>query len=72
MADIGSDTCCLLSISCSMVPRRSDERTWATSDIVECEFGYTRVELHQQGQRLADTSTGTEDSDLGQLEAQKC
>lgn len=55
-----------------MLTRRSDERTWATSDIVECEFGHTRVEFHQQGQRLADTSAGTEDSDLSQLEAQRC
>lgn len=72
MADIGSDTCNLLSISCSMVSRGSDERTWATSDIVECEFADTRIELHQQGQRLTDTSASTEDSDLGQLEAQRC
>jgi hypothetical protein len=51
---------------------RSDERTWTTSDIVECEFGDTRVEFHQQGERLADASAGTENCDLGQLQTQTC
>ena len=51
---------------------KSDERTWATSNIVKCELGDTRVKLHQQGERLADTSTGSKNCDLSQLKAPRC
>lgn len=41
--------------------------TWAALDIVQSELADARVELQQQGQRLADTTGGTEDGDLGCL-----
>jgi len=45
----------------------SDGRTWTESDIVESELSDAGVELHQQGQWLADTTSGTEDGNLGGL-----
>ena len=41
--------------------------TGSSSDIVEGEVGDSWVELEQQRQWLADTTGGTEDSDLGVL-----
>lgn len=46
---------------------RETERTGATTNIVEGELGDTGIELHQQGQRLANATGGTEDGDLGGL-----
>jgi hypothetical protein len=43
------------------------ERTGSTTDIVEGELSDTGVELHQQRQRLANATAGTEDGDLGGL-----
>lgn len=41
------------------------------ADIVESEVSDTRVELQQQGQRLANATSGTKDGHLGQLKAEK-
>jgi hypothetical protein len=41
--------------------------TGSTADIVESELGNTGVELQQQGERLANTTGGTENGDLGGL-----
>jgi hypothetical protein len=43
-------------------------RTRATADIVKRKLRDTRVELEEKRQGLSDTTTGTEDSDLGGLE----
>jgi hypothetical protein len=41
--------------------------TRAAADIVKSELANTGVELHQQRQRLTNTTGGTEDGDLGSL-----
>lgn len=41
--------------------------TWCESDIVERKLGNSWVELQEEGQRLADTTCGTEDDNLGGL-----
>jgi hypothetical protein len=43
------------------------EHTGREADVVEGELGNPGVELQQQGKRLADTTGGTEDGDLGRL-----
>ena len=42
-------------------------RTGSTADIVESELRNTGVELQQQRERLANTTGGTENGDLGGL-----
>jgi len=42
-------------------------RTRATADIVKSKLRHARVELEEKGQGLSDTTSGTEDSDLGGL-----
>ena len=37
------------------------------TDIEERELSDARVELEEEGQRLADSATGTEDGNLGKL-----
>ena len=44
-------------------------RTRSTADIVESELRNTGVELQQQRERLANTTGGTENGDLGGLRA---
>lgn len=44
-------------------------RTRATADVVEGELSNEGVELEEEGERLADAAGGTEDGDLGELEA---
>lgn len=46
--------------------------TWAALDVVKCKLSDSWVELEEEGQRLADTTTGTEDDDLGELETSSC
>ena len=41
--------------------------TGSSTDIVQSQVGDTGVELHQQGERLANAARGTEDGDLGEL-----
>lgn len=41
--------------------------TGSAADVVEGEVGDTGVQLHEQGERLADTTGGTENGDLGEL-----
>ena len=41
--------------------------TGSALDIVQRELGHARVELEEERQRLADTTAGTEDGDLGCL-----
>ena len=41
--------------------------TRATTDIIEGELSDTGVQLKQEGQRLANATTGTQDGDLGGL-----
>jgi hypothetical protein len=43
------------------------DRTGSTADIVESKLGNTGVELHEEGQRLANATGGTENGDLGEL-----
>lgn len=38
-----------------------------TADVEEGELGDTRVELEEEGQRLADSAASTEDGNLGEL-----
>lgn len=45
-----------------------DARTRSATDVVEGEVGDTGVELHKQGERLANATGGTEDGNLGELE----
>lgn len=40
----------------------------ATLDVVQRELGDPRVELEEEGQRLADTATSAEDDHLGSLQ----
>jgi hypothetical protein len=42
--------------------------TRATSDVIEGELGDARVELEEEGERLADTTAGTENNNLGELD----
>jgi hypothetical protein len=42
--------------------------TWSTTDIVESEVGDAWVELQEQREWLTDTTSGTEDGDLGELQ----
>lgn len=47
-----------------------NDSNWLTggeADVVEGELANARVELEEQGERLADTTGGTEDGDLGGL-----
>lgn len=41
--------------------------TGSSTDIIESEFGNSRVELQQKRQRLADTTSSTENGDLGEI-----
>ena len=41
--------------------------TWAAFDIVECELGDSRVELHEKGQRLANSSCTAQYGNFGSL-----
>lgn len=41
--------------------------TWCTLDIVEGELADSWIELEQEGERLADSAAGAENSDLGEL-----
>ena len=41
--------------------------TRCTLDIVERELAHSRVELEEEGQRLANTTAGTENGDFGSL-----
>jgi len=43
------------------------EPTGSTADVVKSEVGNTGVELQQQRERLANTTGGTENGDLGGL-----
>jgi len=51
----------------NLFDQAADERTWCQADIVESQLGNTGVQLHQQRQRLTDTSSGTENGDFGGL-----
>lgn len=42
--------------------------TRSHADIVQGKLGHSRVELEQQGQRLANATSSTEDGHLGQLQ----
>lgn len=68
MAEISSDTC-RQNQSIARIICDGDGRclTRATADIVKSKLANTGVELHQQRQRLTDTTGGTEDGDLGGL-----
>lgn len=41
--------------------------TWTTLDIVEGKLANAWVELEEEGQRLANSTTRAEDDDLGEL-----
>jgi hypothetical protein len=45
--------------------------TGSSTDIVEGEVGNLGVELQEEGERLANTTGGTEDGNLGELERGK-
>ena len=42
--------------------------TWATLDVVQRKLADSRVELKEEGQRLTNATSGTEDGDLGGLQ----
>lgn len=42
--------------------------TWASTDVVESKVGDAWVELEEEGQWLTDTTSSTENSDLGKLQ----
>ena len=42
--------------------------TWRQSDIVECEFADSGVQLQEKRERLANATGCTEDGDLGGLQ----
>ena len=44
------------------------ELTGRKADVVEGQLGDPRVELEQQGEGLANATSGTEDGDLGRLQ----
>lgn len=69
VAQVGSDTCSQAVRNGFGRKKRSfgGQRTGSTTDIVEGKLSDTRVQLHQQGQRLANATAGTEDGDLGGL-----
>jgi hypothetical protein len=46
-----------------------DTRT--ASDVVKGELGDARVELEEEGERLTDTTAGTEDDNLGELDGRE-
>lgn len=46
---------------------RMHSHTRSTADVVQSKLGDARVELHEHGERLADTAGGTENGDLGVL-----
>ena len=66
MADISCDTC-TTSVNHLFSAPAADQRTRTEFDIIEGQLADTRVELHQQGQRLTDTTSGTENGNLGGL-----
>jgi hypothetical protein len=41
--------------------------TWCQPDIVQCELSDAGIELKQQREGLADTTSGAQDGDLGGL-----
>jgi len=41
--------------------------TWAALDIVQRKLAHPRVELQEEGQRLPDTTRGTQNSNLSSL-----
>lgn len=45
--------------------------TRSHADIVQGKLSHSRVELEQQGQRLANATSGTEDGHLGQLQRRR-
>lgn len=75
MADISSDTCLKLLLVDSDdrmgVSGRGKgdvvRRTRSTADVVEGEVSDKGVLLHEQGQRLANATGGTENGNLGGL-----
>ncbi len=42
-------------------------RTWASADVVESELSDAGVKLEEEGERLSNATSGTEDSDLREL-----
>lgn len=48
--------------------RRGDSHTGSQADVVQGKLSDSWVELQEQGQRLANATSGTEDGDLGQLQ----
>ena len=46
-----------------------DERklTWSSTDVVESELSHAWVELEQEGEWLSDSTSSTENGDLGKL-----
>lgn len=66
---IGGDTC--IDDSCKRLLRKADRKrrqhTGSTTDVVEGKLSDSGVELQEKRQRLANTTTGTEDGDLGGL-----
>lgn len=53
---------CDRAVGVDMAQISSD--TWSTADIVERELRHSWVELHQQGERLANASGSTEDGNF--------
>jgi hypothetical protein len=43
------------------------KRTWSATDVVESKLSNSRVELEEERERLADTTGGAENGNLGEL-----
>jgi hypothetical protein len=73
VAQISSDTCRNIELACwkigdlAMLVSDVRRRTRATADIIESKLRNTGVELEQERERLANATSGAEDSDLGGL-----
>lgn len=69
MADISCDTCLELYVNRLFFFSRvaADQRTWAEADIVKGKLRDTGVQLHEQGQRLSNATSSTQDGHFGGL-----
>lgn len=66
VGDISRNTCAMIS---RVYADSMDERklTWSSTDVVESELSDAWVELEEKGQWLSDSTSGTENGDLGEL-----
>jgi len=68
VANIGGDTCGYVLELVYTIYVWQLEHTRSQADIVERKLANPGVELQEEGQRLANTTRGTKDGDLGRLQ----